>query len=54
MGKMTIQKYLDQGRPIVKLHINGTEIPNTLIDLGAAINIMSKQVMDIVRLPNLQ
>ena len=54
MRKMTIQKYLDLGSPVVKIHINGTEIPNTLIDLGAAVNIMSKQVMDSLRLPNLQ
>lgn len=54
MGKTTIQKYLDSGSPIVKIHINGIEIPNTLIDLGAAIKITSKQVMDTLRLPNLQ
>lgn len=54
MGKTIIQKYLDPGSPIVKIHINGIEIPNTLIDLGAAINIMSKQVIDSLKLPNLQ
>jgi hypothetical protein len=54
MGKTTIQKYLDPGSPIVKTHINGIEIPNTLIDLGAAINIMSKQTMNQLKLPNLQ
>ena len=54
MGRMTIQKYLDPGSPIVKIHINGIEIPNTLIDLGATINIMSKQVMNTLTLPNLQ
>jgi len=54
MGKTKIQKYLDPGSPIVKIHINGTEIPSTLIDLRAVINIMSKQVMDTLRLPNLQ
>lgn len=42
MGKATIQQYLDIGSPIVKIHINVIEIPNTLIDLGEAINIMSK------------
>lgn len=42
MGKISIQKYADPGSPIVKTHINGIEILNTLIDLGAAINIMSK------------
>jgi hypothetical protein len=46
MGKITMQKYVDPGSPIVKTHINGVEIPNTLIDLGAAINIMSRQTMD--------
>ena len=54
MGKTKIQKYLDPRSPIVKIHINGAEIPNTLVDLGAAINIISKQVMDTLRLPNLQ
>jgi len=54
MRKSTIQKYLDPRIPIVKIHINGTEIPNTLIDLGTAINIMSKQVMDTLRFPKLQ
>ena len=46
MGKFSIQKYVDPGSPIVKTHINGVEIPNTLINLGAAINIMSKQTME--------
>ena len=53
MGKITMQKYVDPGSPIVKTHINGIEIPNTLIDLGAAINIMSKQTMEQLKLPNL-
>ena len=38
----------------MKTHINGVEIPNTLIDLGAAINIMSKQTMNQLKLSNLQ
>lgn len=53
MGKITMQKYVDPGSPIVKIHINWVEIPNTLIDLGAAINIMSRQTMDQLKLPNL-
>ncbi|MCY6524828.1 hypothetical protein, partial [Actinobacillus pleuropneumoniae] len=48
-----MQKYVDPGSPIVKTHINGVEIPNTLIDLGVAINIMSRQTMDQLKLPNL-
>ena len=54
MGKTTIQKYLDPGSPIVKTHINGIDIPNTFINLGAAINIMSKQTIEQIKLPNLQ
>jgi len=42
MGKIAMHKYVDPGSPIVKTHINGIEIPNTLIDLGATINIMSR------------
>ena len=48
-----MQKYVDPGSPIVKTHINGVEIPNTLIDLGVAINIMSRQTMEQLKLPNL-
>ena len=46
MGKITMQKYVDPGSPIVKKHINGIEIPNRLIELGAVINIMSRQTME--------
>jgi len=53
IGKITMQKYVDLGSPIVKAHINGIEIPNTLIDLGAIINIMSRQTMEQLKLPNL-
>eukprot|EP00253_Pinus_taeda_P034423 PITA_34423 len=53
MGKIAMQKYVDPGIPIVKTHINGIEIPNTLIDLGEAINIMSRQTMEQLKLPNL-
>ena len=38
----------------MKTHINCVEIPNTLIDLGASINITSKRTMNQLKLPNLQ
>eukprot|EP00253_Pinus_taeda_P029834 PITA_29834 len=38
-------KYLDPGSPVVDVHINGTIIPHTLIDLGAAINVMTRDTM---------
>eukprot|EP00253_Pinus_taeda_P021927 PITA_21927 len=53
MGKIAIQKYVYPGSPIVKTHIDGVEIPNTLIDLGASINIMREQTMEQLKLPNL-
>lgn len=54
MGKPTVQNYLDPSSLIVNTHINGIEIPNTLIDLGEVINIMSKQTMDQLKLSNFQ
>ena len=53
MGKITMQKYVDPGSPIVKTHSNGVEITNTLIDLGVAINIMSRNTMEQLKIPNL-
>jgi len=38
-------KYLDPGSPVVDVHINGTIIPHTLINLGAAINEMTRDMM---------
>lgn len=53
MGKIVIQNYVDLGSPIVKTRINGVEIPNTLIYVGAVISIMRKQTMEQLKLPNL-
>ena len=44
-GQVICPKYLDPGIPVVDVHINGTMIPHTLIDLGAAINVMKKDTM---------
>lgn len=46
MGRTHVEKYLDPGSPIVKIHINNIAIPNTLIDLGEAINVMTKSIME--------
>jgi len=45
LGKVICPNYLDPGSPIVDVHINGTIVPHTLIDLGAAINVMTKETM---------
>jgi hypothetical protein len=38
-------KYNDPGNPIVTVEINGISLPNTLIDLGAVINVMPFDTM---------
>jgi hypothetical protein len=48
LGKFFMTKYVDPGSPIVNVHINNISIPNTLIDLGSAINIMTKETMEIL------
>ena len=40
MGKTLLAKYDDLGNPIVTMQIGNTQIPNVLVDLGAAINAM--------------
>ena len=40
-----IERYEDPGNPIVTISIRGTPIPNTLIDLGDAINVMTMQTV---------
>jgi len=45
LGQIIYPKYLDHGSPIVDVHINGTMISHTLIDLGATINVMTKVTM---------
>jgi len=45
LGKVIFPKYLNPGSPIFDVHIDGVIFPNTLIDLWAAINIMTKETM---------
>ena len=45
LGQVICPKYLDLGSPVVDVHINVTIIPHTLIDLGAAINVMTRDTM---------
>ena len=39
-----LTKYKDPGNPIVTVHIDNHPITNTLIDLGADINVMTKDL----------
>lgn len=45
LGKISIPKYADPSSPIVKIVIKGTHIKNALIDLGEAINVMTRDIM---------
>lgn len=45
LGKVIFPKYFDLGSPLIDVHINGTIFADTLIDLGAAINVMIKDIM---------
>ena len=47
-------KYGDLGNPILTVHINGVEIPNVLVDLGAAINVIITETMHALGLRNLK
>jgi hypothetical protein len=51
---ISMEKYVDPGIPKVTTIINNIQIPNTLIDLGAAINVMTLETMRTLQLINLQ
>ena len=53
MGNTLPAKYLNPGSLVVKAQINSVSLPNTLIDLGDAINVMTKHTMEILGLTNL-
>jgi hypothetical protein len=53
-NQIRVDKYEDPGSPIVTIFIKGTYIPNTLIDLGAAINVMTLQTMRELNILNIQ
>ena len=41
LDRETLKKYEDPGNPIVTVQIYGCSFPNTLVDLGVAINILT-------------
>ena len=54
MGNTLATKYSNSGSHVVKLQINGISLSNTLIYLGAAINIMTKHIMERLGLTNIR
>jgi hypothetical protein len=43
LGRQEPIKYVDLGNPIVTVHIQGCSFPNTLVDLGVDINILTME-----------
>ncbi|XP_057841299.2 uncharacterized protein LOC131050994 [Cryptomeria japonica] len=54
LGKFCVPKYSNPGSPLVAVVINGVQFQNTLIDLGAAINVMTNDVMQKLNITNLR
>ena len=47
-------KYNDPVNPVVTIEINDVSLPNTLIDLGVAINVMLVDTMKMQQLNHLR
>lgn len=54
MGKIIPVKYGDPGNPILTMQINGIEIPNMLVNLGIAINVITVETMQALGPENLK
>ena len=52
--KTLLAKYENPGNPTVTMHIGHTQIPNVLVDLGAAINVMTIETVRKLGLTNLR
>jgi len=50
LGRVIFPKYLEPGSLVVDVHIDGIIVPNTLIDFGAAINVMTKETILKIKL----
>jgi hypothetical protein len=51
---ITMEKYIDPGVPLVIISINNFSIPNTLIDLGATINVMTMETLRNLKIYNIR
>ena len=54
LEKLMTPKYSDLGNLVVDVSINGQSIKNALIDLGAAINFMTKDTMKKLKIEGLR
>ena len=51
---ISMEKYIDLGVPLVTISINKFSIPNTLIDLGATINVMTMETFCNLKIYNIR
>ena len=54
MGKTLLAKYEDPGNPSITVQIRHTQMPNLLVDLGLAINVMTIETVRKLGLTNLR
>ena len=50
---ISIEKYIDPSVPLVTICINNFSIPNNLIDLGSAINVMTMETLRKLNIYNI-
>ena len=49
-----MEKYIDPGVPLITITIIKFSIPNTLIDLGASINVMTMETLRSLNIYNIR
>lgn len=54
LGDNILVKYEYPRKTIVVVHIGGTTLPNTMIDLGATINKITRETVELIGLTNLR
>ena len=54
LTNLSMEKYIDPGVPLVTISINKFSIPNTLIDLGVAINVMTMETLCNLKIYNIR
>ena len=54
LGKLITPKYSNPSSPVVDVSINGQFVKNDLIDLGAAINVMTKDTMKKLKIEGIR
>jgi hypothetical protein len=54
LGKVTVPKYTNLGSLVGEVIIDGIQVKNCLIDLGAAINVMTKDILQQMNVKNLR